>query len=176
MGLTPRDERGRVASLPGGGEPKPLDTEFGAAQGLQQLIRRASAHSLWPLMLGIDYTTLELYHAVGPRYDLARFGSEVLRPSPRQVDLLIVSGLVNRKLAPVVRRLWEAMAEPRYVIACGAGAISGGVFQDSYMLRGGVDEIVPVDVYIPGDPPHPEQIIDGILKLTQAIESGEVGG
>jgi len=141
---------------------------------LDQALRQATAHSLWPLMLGLDYTTLELFHAVGPHHDLARFGAEVMRPSPRQVDLLILAGVVNRKMAPVIRRLYEAMAAPRFVIACGAGAISGGTFADSYAIDEPVDKIVPVDVYIPGDPPRPEQVIDGIRRLTEAIKSGEV--
>ena len=141
---------------------------------LSRAIRQATAHSLWPLMLGLDYGTLELYHAVGPHYDVARFGAEVYRPSPRQVDLLILAGVVNNKMAPVVRRLYEAMAQPRFVIACGAGAISGGSFAGSYAISEPVDRIVPVDVYIPGDPPRPEQVIDGIRRLTEAIRSGEV--
>lgn len=153
----------------------PRSEEQPAAESLiSQAIRQATAHSLWPLMLGLDYGTLELYHAVGPHHDIARFGAEVFRPSPRQVDLLILAGVVNRKMAPVVRRLFEAMAEPRFVIACGAGAISGGSFAGSYAIGEPVDQIVPVDVYIPGDPPRPEQIIDGLLRLTEAIKSGEV--
>jgi NADH-quinone oxidoreductase subunit B len=142
---------------------------------MERIIRHATAHSLWPLMLGLDYTTLELYHAVGPRFDVARFGSEVYRPSPRQVDLLLVSGVVNRKMAPVVRGLYEAMAEPRFVIAVGSGAISGGLFADSYAVTGGVEELLPVDVLVPGDPPRPEQIIGGIRLLTERITRGEVG-
>jgi NADH-quinone oxidoreductase subunit B len=143
---------------------------------LNRIIRESVAHSLWPLMLGLDYATLELFHAVGPRYDVARFGAEVYRPSPRQVDLLIVAGVVTRKFAPALRRLYEALAEPRFVIACGTNAISGGLFADSYNLEGGADSVVPVDIYIPGDPPRPEQIIDGILALTERIRStgGEV--
>lgn len=165
MGLGPQfSDQAYIAGGEAGRVPTALD----------RLIRQACAHSLWPLMLGLDYATLELYHTVGPRFDLARFGAEVFRPSPRQVDLLIVAGVVNSKMAPVVRRLYEAMAEPRFVIACGVGAISGGLFADSYAVSGGVDEIVPVDVYIPGDPPRPEQIIDGINRLTAAIKSGEV--
>jgi NADH-quinone oxidoreductase subunit B len=123
-------------------------------------------------MLGIDYATLELFSAVGPRYDAARFGAEVYRPSPRQVDVLIVAGVVNRKLAPMVRGLWESMAEPRFVIAVGNGAVSGAPFGGSYAVDGGVDIAVPVDIYVPGDPPRPEAIIDGILALTARIESG----
>lgn len=142
---------------------------------MQRLIRHATAHSLWPLMLGLDYCTLELYGAIGPHFDLARYGAEVFRPSPRQVDLLLVAGVVTRKMGPVIRRLWEAMAEPRFVIAVGAGAISGGMFADSYAVDGGVDRIVPVDVYVPGDPPRPEAVIDAIRLLTARIKSGEVG-
>lgn len=141
---------------------------------LERLIREATAHSLWPLMLGLDYATLELFCAIGPHHDMARFGSEVFRPSPRQVDLLIVAGVVTRKMAPVIRRLWEAMAEPRFVMALGSGAISGAPFHDSYSVDGGVDRIVPVDVYVPGDPPRPEAVIDGIARLRDAILSGEV--
>ena len=152
-------------------QPAPVDT---GESLLDQALRQATAHSLWPLMLGLDYSTLELYHAIGPHFDLARFGSEVFRPSPRQVDLLILAGVVNRKMAPVVRRLYEAMAAPRFVIACGAGAISGGTFADSYAIDEPVDRIVPVDVYIPGDPPRPEQVIDGVRRLTEAIKQGEV--
>lgn len=141
---------------------------------LSRIIRHATAHSLWPLMLGLDYCTLELYHAVGPRTDLARFGSEVFRPSPRQTDVMIVSGVVNDKMAASIRRLWETMAEPRFVIAFGSGAISGGPFTESYNVSGGVDRIVPVDIYVPGDPPRPEQAVDAILALTEKIKSGGV--
>ncbi|MBN2082687.1 NADH-quinone oxidoreductase subunit NuoB [bacterium] len=164
MGLARGDDGAHRRAI--GGEPQPT--------AIERLIRQAVAHSLWPLMLGLDYTTLELYHAVGPKADIARFGAEVYRPSPRQVDLMIVAGVVNHRMAPVIRRLYEAMAEPRFVIACGASAISGGLFADSYMLDEPLDAIVPVNVYIPGDPPRPEQIIDGINRLTAAIKSGEV--
>ncbi len=140
--------------------------------GLKDLIRSASAHSLWPLMLGLDYATLELFSAISPRYDLARFGSEVMRPSPRQVDLLIVAGVVNNKMAPVIRRLHASMADPSFVMAFGAGAISGAPFDGSYAVDGGVDRVVPVDIYVPGDPPRPEQLIDGIIALRERILSG----
>jgi NADH-quinone oxidoreductase subunit B len=146
----------------------------GRESPLQHLIRYSTAHSLWPLMLGLDYCTLELYGALGPHFDQARFGAEVYRPSPRQVDVLLVAGVVTRKMGPVIRRLFEAMAEPRFVIAVGAGAISGGPFADSYAVAGGVDRIVPVDVYVLGDPPRPEAIIDAIRLLTQRISKGEV--
>ena len=156
---------GQLRSRPGGPNGR---------SALERTIRNATAHSLWPLMLGLDYCTLELYQALSPRHDLARFGSEVFRPSPRQVDLLIVAGVVNDKMAPVIRRLWDSMAEPRFCIACGAGAISGAAFADSYAVSGGVDRVVPVDVYLPGDPPRPEAVIDAITALTAAIQRGEV--
>ena len=143
---------------------------------LERLIRHATAESLWPLMLGLDYTALELYHAVGPRFDKARLGSEVYRPSPRQVDLLLVAGVVTRKMAPVITRLYHAMAAPRFVIAVGSGAISGAPFAGSYNVPGGVDRIVPVDVYVPGDPPRPEAIIEAVEQLAAAIKRGEVDG
>jgi NADH-quinone oxidoreductase subunit B len=143
--------------------------------GLSALIRQAVAHSLWPLMLGLDYATLELYHAVGPRFDMAQLGSEVFRPSPRQVDLLLIGGVVNDKMARVVRRLWEAMACPRFVIAVGSGAVSGAPFGGSYSVGGGVDRVVPVDVYVPGDPPSPQAIIAAVELLSARIKRGEAG-
>jgi NADH-quinone oxidoreductase subunit B len=141
---------------------------------IRKLIRQCIARSLWPLTLGLDYATLEVFHATGPRFDIARFGSEVFRPSPRQVDLLLVPGIVTLKMAPVIRRVHEMMAEPRFVIAVGNGAVSGAPFNDSYACLGGVDQIIPVDVYVPGDPPRPEAIIDGIRLLAARISSGEV--
>ena len=140
---------------------------------VRKIIRQSAARSLWPLTLGLDYATLEVFHAVGPRFDLARFGSEVFRPSPRQVDLLIIPGVITLKMAPVIRRLHEAMAEPRFVIAVGSGAVSGAPFNDSYACLGGVDQIVPVDVYVPGDPPRPEAILDAVRLLTARISAGE---
>jgi NADH-quinone oxidoreductase subunit B len=123
-------------------------------------------------MLGLDYSTLELYSAIGPQHDLARFGSEVMRPSPRQTDVLIVSGAVTRKMAPVIAGLHEAMAEPRFVIALGHGAVSGAPWQGSYNVLPGIEGLVPVDVWLPGDPPRPEAIIDAILALRARILAG----
>jgi NADH-quinone oxidoreductase subunit B len=131
--------------------------------------------SLWPLTLGIDYATLELFSAYGPRYDIARFGSEVMRPSPRQVDLLLVPGVVTRKLAPVITGLYEAMAEPRFVMAIGAGAISGAPFAGSYSVVDNLHELLPVDVFVPGDPPRPEAILDGVQKLAEMVREGRAG-
>ena len=141
---------------------------------VEKMVQWARRSSIWPVTFGLACCAIEMMAMSCSRYDVARFGAEVFRPSPRQVDLLIVAGLVTRKMAPVIRRVWEGMAEPRFVIALGSGAISGAPFQDSYMVDGGVDEVVPVDVYVPGDPPRPEAVIDGILRLRDAILSGEV--
>lgn len=140
--------------------------------GLAELIREAVASSLWPLTLGLDYATLELFSVVGPRYDIGRFGGEVFRPSPRQTDVLICAGCITRKMAPVISGLHEAMAEPRFVVAVGAGAISGAPLAGSYNVVP-LHEVVPVDVYVPGDPPRPEAIIDGLLALSEQIRSGK---
>ncbi len=104
------------------------------------------------------------------KYDIARFGAEVFRASPRQADLMIVAGRVSRKMAPVLRQIYDQMPEPKWVISMGACASTGGIF-NNYALVQGVDEIVPVDIYVPGCPPRPETLIDGILKLQKKIES-----
>jgi NADH-quinone oxidoreductase subunit B len=144
----------------------------GEAPALPGLIANAVSRSLWPLMLGLDYATLEVFHALGPHHDLARWGSEVFRPSPRQVDVLLVPGVVTRKMAPVLLTLHEAMAEPRFVVAIGSGAISGAPFAGSYSVVTNLHELLPVDVFVPGDPPRPEAIIAGIVKLGELIRSG----
>lgn len=143
-----------------------------APSPLERLIRHATAHSLWPIMLGLDYATLELYSAIGPHYDLARLGSEVLRPSPRQTDVLIVSGAVTRKMAPVIQTLYEALAEPRFVIALGSGAVSGAPWQGSYNVLPGIEGLVPVDLWVPGDPPRPAAVLAAIRALRARILDG----
>lgn len=107
---------------------------------------------------------------MGAHYDLARFGSERMSFSPRQADLLIVAGTISKKLGPVLRQVYEQMAEPKWVLSVGACASSGGIF-DTYSVLQGIDRIIPVDVYVPGCPPRPEQILDGILKIQQLVES-----
>ncbi len=146
------------------------------ASSLERLIKECTARSLWPLALGMDYSTLEIFSAVGPQYDMARLGSEVIRPSPRQVDLLIVCGVVTHKMAPVLRGLYEAMAEPRFVMALGNGAISGAPYSGSYNVLPGIDELLPVDIFVPGDPPRPQQIMEAIQTLTEAVASGRARG
>ena len=128
----------------------------------------ARSSSIWPATFGLACCAIESMHVGAPRIDLARFGAEVFRASPRQADLLIVSGRVAQKMAPVLRHIYDQMLEPKWVISMGAGASTGGVF-NNYALLQGVDKIVPVDVYVPGCPPRPEGLMEGINVLQKKI-------
>lgn len=128
--------------------------------------------SLWPLQFGLACCAIEMMSAFASRFDMARFGAEVYRASPRQADLLIVSGRVSQKMAPVVKRLYDQMPEPKWVIAMGACASTGGVF-NNYALMQGVDHIIPVDIYLPGCPPRPEALLDSIIQLQKKIQEGK---
>ena len=135
---------------------------------LDSLVNWARKSSLWPATFGLACCAIEMMATTDARHDLARFGSEVFRASPRQADVMIVSGRVSRKMAPVLRRIYDQMPEPKWVISMGACATSGGVF-DNYAIVQGVDQVVPVDVYVPGCPPRPESLIYGIVQLQQKI-------
>jgi len=136
---------------------------------VEKMVNWARKSSLWPVTFGLACCAIEMMATAASRFDLARFGAEVFRASPRQADLMIVAGRVSRKMAPVLRQIYDQMPEPKWVIAMGACASCGGVF-NNYAIVQGVDEIVPVDVYVPGCPPRPEQLINGIMKLQEKIE------
>lgn len=138
---------------------------------LDKLLALGRANSLWPMTFGLACCALEMMAAGASRFDISRFGSEVFRPSPRQADLMIVAGTINRKMAPAVRTLYDQIPEPKWVIAYGNCAISGGpfVFPGQYAVVEGADKLFPVDIYIPGCPPRPEALIEGILKLEEKI-------
>ena len=126
--------------------------------------------SMWPLLFGLACCAIEMIATAASRFDLSRFGMEVMRPSPRQADLMIVSGTVTKKMVPAIVRIYDQMAEPRYVLAMGACATGGGPFKEGYSVVSGIDKYIPVDVYVPGCPPTPEALIYGILKLHEKVE------
>ena len=138
---------------------------------LDKLLALGRANSLWPMTFGLACCAIEMMSTGASRFDLARFGPEVFRPPPRQCDVMIVTGTINKKMAPAVETLYDQMPEPKWVIAMGNCSISGGpfVFEGQYGIVEGVDKLFPVDVYIPGCPPRPEALIEGILELEEKI-------
>ena len=140
---------------------------------LDAVVNWARKSSLWPATFGLACCAIEMMNSVSARNDLSRFGAETFRASPRQADVMIVSGRVSRKMAPALRRIYDQMPEPKWVISMGACATSGGVF-DNYAIVQGVDKIVPVDVYIPGCPPRPEMLIHAIMMLQEKVMNESV--
>ena len=126
--------------------------------------------SMWPLLFGLACCAIEMIATAASRYDLARFGMEVMRPSPRQSDLMIVSGTGTKKMVPAIVRIYNQMAEPRYVLSMGACATGGGPFKEGYNVVSGIDKYIPVDVYVPGCPPTPEALIFGLLKMHEKVD------
>jgi NADH-quinone oxidoreductase subunit B len=142
---------------------------------LDRIYNWSRARSVWPMLFGLACCAIELIATAASRYDPARFGMEVMRPSPRQCDLMIVSGTVTKKMLPQIVRLYNQMAEPRYVMAMGACASGGGPFKEGYNVVDGIDKFVPVDVYVPGCPPTPQALLNGFIMLHKKIEEQSIG-
>lgn len=138
---------------------------------VQDVLNWGRSRSLWPVTFGLACCAIEMMATGQARYDLARFGYEVFRPSPRQADVMIIAGTISKKMQPAIERIYAQMPEPKWVIAMGSCAINGGLFARSYAIVPGADIFLPVDVYIPGCPPRPEALIDGFLKLKSLIEN-----
>lgn len=141
---------------------------------LETLVAQARAHALWPLTFGLACCAIEMMSTVASRFDLARFGSEAFRATPRQADVMIIAGRLSKKMAPVLRQIYDQMPEPKWVISMGACASTGGVY-NNYAIVQGADQVVPVDIYVPGCPPSPDALIYGILKLQKKIKTRTAG-
>src|ERR1700756_4603681 len=152
------------------GAPAGIEGPGFFATSLDKVVGLARKNSLWPLPFATSCCGIEFMSTMASTYDLGRFGSERLSFSPRQADLLMVMGTIAKKMGPILRQVYEQMAEPKWVLSMGACASSGGIF-DTYSVLQGIDRIIPVDVYIPGCPPRPEQVIEGILKIQELAKN-----
>jgi len=145
-----------------------------AVTTLDRLYNWGRRSSVWPLMFGLACCAIEMIAAQASRYDLARFGMEVMRPTPRQADLMIVAGTVTKKMLPAIVRLYNQMPEPKYVMAMGACASSGGPFKEGYNVVAGIDKFLPVDIYVPGCPPTPQALMNGLIMLQKKIDKESI--
>ena len=156
-------------NLPGYEIPEELQHAV-AVTTIDRLYNWGRRSSVWPLMFGLACCAIEMIAAQASRYDMARFGMEVMRPTPRQADMLLVSGTVTKKMIPAIVRLYNQMPEPKYVVAMGACASSGGPFKEGYNVVSGIDKFLPVDIYIPGCPPTPQALMNGMIMLQKKID------
>lgn len=168
--VSPLRGRGVGGAVTVGEKPGGYEGAGFFATNLEKVVGLARKNSIWPLPFATSCCGIEFMATMGAHYDLARFGSERLSFSPRQADLLMVMGTIAKKMGPILRQVYEQMAEPRWVLSVGACASSGGIF-DTYSVLQGIDRIIPVDVYVPGCPPRPEQIIDGVMKIQHLVET-----
>ena len=159
---------------PGYEIPEELDSAVNITT-LDRLYNWGRRSSVWPMMFGLACCAIEMIAAQASRYDMARFGMEVMRPTPRQADMMLVSGTVTKKMVPAIVRLYNQMPEPKYVVAMGACASGGGPFKEGYNVVAGIDKFLPVDVYIPGCPPTPQALIAGMIKLQEKIDKQSIG-
>jgi NADH-quinone oxidoreductase B subunit len=141
---------------------------------VEQVYNWGRRNSLWPLQFGLACCAIEMISTAASRYDISRFGAELFRPSPRQADLMIVSGTVTKKMVPQIVRLWNQMPEPRYCLSMGACATGGGPFKEGYNVVSGIDKFIPVDVYVPGCPPTPQALLHGLITLQKKIDGQSV--
>ncbi|MDZ4662368.1 MAG: NADH-quinone oxidoreductase subunit B family protein [Pseudomonadota bacterium] len=149
-----------------------LSRQFAFTSTIDSIVAWGRKNSLWPLPFGTACCGIELMSVMGPKYDLARFGAEVVRFSPRQSDLLLVAGTITEKMAPILLHVYQQMLEPKYVLSMGVCASSGGFYRAYHVLQG-IDKVVPVDVYVPGCPPTPEAVLDGVMSLQRMIATNQ---
>jgi NADH-quinone oxidoreductase subunit B len=158
---------------PGYDIPPELQTQVSITT-IDKIYNWGRRSSIWPLMFGLACCAIEMICTMASRFDLARFGMEVMRPTPRQADLMIVSGTVTKKMVPQIVRLYNQMPEPKYVLAMGACASGGGPFKEGYNVVSGIDKFIPVDVYVPGCPPTPQALLNGLIKLQEKIDKQSI--